>query len=75
MGLMQAVNMARISNHPPKLGTANLKKTALDHLRLDLRNRLEGLELEGNTSPEDEWRDLKDTFADASLAPSGLCHL
>ncbi len=43
-----------------------LKIVALEHLRLDLRNRFEGLQLDEDASPEDEWRELKDALADAS---------
>ncbi len=71
MGLKQAVNMARImqtrsrlrlrkkaariSNCPARLDTAKLKTVALEHLRLDLRNRFEGLQLDEDACPEDEW--------------------
>ncbi len=53
------------------LGTAKLKTVALKHLRLGLRNRFVGLQLNENASPEDEWRELKDTVADASQAYLG----
>ncbi len=39
------------SNH------AKLKTFALEHLRLDLQNRFEGLQLGEDASPEDEWRE------------------
>ncbi len=57
---------ARISNYPAKLDTAKLKKAALEHLRLDLRNRFKGLQVDKDASPEDEWRELKGAVADAS---------
>ncbi len=44
---------------------------ALEHLRLDLWNRFEGLQLDEDASPEDEWRELKDAVADASQAHLG----
>ncbi len=47
---------ARIPNRPAKFDTAKLKTAALEHLRLDLRNRFEGLQLDEDASPEDEWR-------------------
>ncbi len=47
---------ARIPNPPAKFGTAKLKTAALEHLRLDLRNRFEGLQLDEDAAPEDEWR-------------------
>ncbi len=37
---------ARIPNRPAKLDTSKLKTAALEHLRLDLRNRFEGLQLD-----------------------------
>ncbi len=48
-----------------------LKTVALEHHRLDLRNRSEGLQLDEDASPEDEWRELKDAVADASQAHLG----
>ncbi len=60
---------ARIPNRPAKLGTAKLKTFAPEHLRLDLRNRFEGLQLDEDACPEDEW--LKDEVADASQAHLG----
>ncbi len=73
---------ARISNRPTKLDTAKMKTVALENLRLDLRNRFEGLQLNEDTSTEDEWRELKDAVADAcqvtsrknAPSPSGLGH-
>ncbi len=62
---------ARISSPPAKLDTAKLKKVALEHLRQDLRNRFEGLQLDEDASPEDEWREFKDAVADASQAHLG----
>ncbi len=62
---------ARIPNRPAKLDTSKLKTAALEHLRLDLRNRFEGLQLEEDASPEDEWRELKDAVADASQTHLG----
>ncbi len=56
----------RVSNRPAKHDTSKLKIVALEHLRLDLRNRFEGLQLDEEASPEDEWRELKDAVADAS---------
>ncbi len=44
----------RISNRPAKFHTAKYKKVALEHLRLDQRNRFEGLQLDEDASPEDE---------------------
>ncbi len=71
---------ARIPNRPVKFDTAKLKTAVLKNLRLDLRNRFEGMQLDEDASPEDEWRELKDAVADASQAhlgknapsPSGL---
>ncbi len=40
----------------------------MDHLRLDLRNRFESLQLDEDAFPEDEWRVHKDAVADASQA-------
>ncbi len=57
---------ARISNRPAKLETLKLKTVPLEQFRLDLRNRFEGLQLDEDASPEDEWRELKDAFANAS---------
>ncbi len=48
------IKAARISNRPAKLDTAKFKTVALEHLRLDLRNRLEGLQLDEDACPEDE---------------------
>ncbi len=62
---------ARIPNRPAALDTSKLKTAALQHLRLDLRNRFEGLQLDEDASPEDEWRELKDVVADASQAHLG----
>ncbi len=62
------MNAARISNCPARLDMAKLKTVALEHLRLDLRNRFEGLQLDEDASPEVEWRELKDAVADASQA-------
>ncbi len=50
---------------------AKLKIVALEHLPLDLWNRLEGLQIDEDVIPKDEWRDLKDAVADASLAHLG----
>ncbi len=44
---------------------------ALEHLRLDLRNRFEGLQIDEDASPKDEWQELKDAVADASQAHPG----
>ncbi len=57
---------ARIPNRPAKLDTSKLKTAALEHLRLDFRNRFEGLQLDEDASPKDEWRELKDAVAGAS---------
>ncbi len=62
---------AYISNRPAKLDKAQLKTVALQHLRLDLRNRVEGLQLDENTLPENEWREIKDAVAYASQAHLG----
>ncbi len=51
MGLRQEVNMARIN--PARHG--KVKTVALEHLRLDLRNRFEGLQFNEDASPEDDW--------------------
>ncbi len=50
---------ARLSNRPAKLDTANSKTTALENLGLELWNRFDYLELDGDASLEDEWRELK----------------
>ncbi len=65
------MKVARISNCPAKLDTARLKAVALKRLRLDLRNRFEGLQLNEDASPADEWRELKDAVAGASQAHLG----
>ncbi len=57
---------ARRSNQPTKLDKANLKTMALENLRQELRNHVEGLELDGNVAPEDEWRGFKNAVTDAS---------
>ncbi len=41
---------ALISNRTARLDTAKLKTVVLEHLRLDLRNRFEDLQLEEDTS-------------------------
>ncbi len=41
---------SRIPNRPAQFDTAKLKTVALD-----LRNRFEGLQLDEDASPEDEW--------------------
>ncbi len=51
MGLKQAANMALIM----QWFEVKLKPTALEHHRLDLRNRFEGLQLDESATPEDEW--------------------
>ncbi len=56
------------SNCPAKLDTAKLKCIALLILRLEPRNRFEGLELDEDASPEDEWRIFKDAVENASQA-------
>ncbi len=53
--LRLCMKAAHISNRSAKLDTAKLKTVALEHLRLDLRNRFEGLQLDDDASPEDEW--------------------
>ncbi len=68
------MKVARISNRPAELDTAKLKTAALEHLRLDLWNRFEGLLLDEDAFPEEEWRDLKDAVADASHAHLGKTH-
>ncbi len=55
-----SMKAARSPNRPSKLGTSKLKTAALEHLRLDLRNRFEGMQLDEDASLEDEWRELKD---------------
>ncbi len=65
------MKVARIPNRPAKLDTAKLKTVALEHLRLDLRNRFEVLLLDEDASPEDEWLELKDAVADASQTHLG----
>ncbi len=62
---------ARIPNCQAKFDMVKLKTVAPEHLRLDLRNRFEGLQLDEDASPEDEWRDFKDAVADASQAHLG----
>ncbi len=57
-GLDHAMKAARIPNRPAKFDAAKLKIAALEHLRLDLRNRFEGLQLDEDASPEDVWREL-----------------
>ncbi len=37
-------------------------------MHLEVRNRFEGLELDEDASPVDEFRNLKDTVADVSKA-------
>ncbi len=69
--LRQRMTAARISNCPTRLDTAKLKTVALEHLRLDQRNRFEGLQLDEDASPEDKWRELKDAVEDASQAHFG----
>ncbi len=50
-----------------KLDTEEFQIFALKHLRLALRNRSEGKQLEEDAPPpEYEWRALKDTVADVS---------
>ncbi len=51
----QRLKAVRLSNYPAKLVTTKLKTTPLENLRQELRNRFEGLELDDDTSPEDEW--------------------
>ncbi len=58
----------RFSNRPAKLDTAKLKRVALELLRRNLRDCFEGLELDEDASPEDEWRELKDAGAAVSKA-------
>ncbi len=66
MGLKQAVNMTRIMQwfelayaysrrQHISPTAAKLKTAALEHLRLDLRNRFEGLQLDEDASPEVKW--------------------
>ncbi len=62
---------ARSSNHPTNLDTAILKTVALEHVRLDLRNRFEGLQLNEDASPEDERQELKDAAKGASQTHHG----
>ncbi len=57
---------ARPSNLSAKFDTAKLKSTALGNLRLELRNRFEGLVLNGGTFPENEWWKHKHANAEAS---------
>ncbi len=56
----------RVSNRLAKLDTAKMKIIALENLWMDIRNRFQGLQLDEDASPEDEWRELKDAVADAS---------
>ncbi len=65
---------AHISNLPAKLDMAKLKTAALEHLRLDLRNRFEGFQLDKDAFLEDEWRELKDAVADATHVHLGKTH-
>ncbi len=69
--LRLCMKAARNFNRPTNLDTVKLKTVALEHLRLDLRNRFEGLQLDEDASPENEWRELKDPVADASQAHLG----
>ncbi len=62
---------ARISSRQVKLDTANLKTVALEQIRLDLRNRFNGVQLDEDATLEDEWRDLKDAVAGAFKAHLG----
>ncbi len=50
--LRPRMKAAGISNRPAKLDTAKVKTVALVHIRLDLRNRFEGLQLDEEASPE-----------------------
>ncbi len=59
-GLYLRMKAARICNRPAKLDTAKLKTVAPGNLRLDNQNRFEGLLINEDASPEDEWRELKD---------------
>ncbi len=69
--LLLRMKAARIPKRPEKVDTSKLKTAALEHLRLDLRNRFEGLQLDRDASPEDECRELKDAVTDASQAHLG----
>ncbi len=62
---------ARIYNRSAKLNRAKLKTVVLEHLGLDIRNSFDGLQLDEDASPEDEWRELKDAVANASQAHLG----
>ncbi len=64
--LLPRMKATRIPNRPAKFDTAKVKTAALD-----LRDRFEGLQLDEDASPEDEWRELKDAVADASQAHLG----
>ncbi len=59
---------ARISYRPAMLDTAKLKTAVLEHLRLNLRNRFEALQLDEDASPGKDCRELKIAIADASQA-------
>ncbi len=54
--LRLSLKAARIPNHPAKFNMAKLKTAALEHLRMYLRNRFQGLHLDEDATPEDEWR-------------------
>ncbi len=69
--LRQRIKATHTSNRPANLDTAKLKTAALEHLRLDLGNCSEGLQLDEDASPEGESRELKDAIADASQAHLG----
>ncbi len=56
----------RGSNRPAKVDTAKLNRVALEHFRLNLRNRFECLQLDEDASAKDKWRELKYAVADAS---------
>ncbi len=44
-----------------------LETTALENRRLELQNHFECLELNEDAAPEDVWRELTETVAEASV--------
>ncbi len=50
------IKAAHLSNRPARGDTAKLKTKVLDKYLIKLQNRLEGLGLRWDDSPEDEWR-------------------
>ncbi len=66
---------ACIPNRPFKFDTAKLKSAALEHLRQDLRNRFEGLQLDEDARKLCRWEEHFKELLNHATSPNTTTYL